>query len=468
MSLLQDRHVLILGLGLSGLAMARWCAAQGASVTVADTRAAPPQLEALRAQVPAARFVAGPMDAALVDDASLRAVYRSPGLAPAAISSVVNAARERGLPVSGELGLFAQALADLKAQRGYAPAVLAITGTNGKTTVTALTGQLVERAGLSVVVAGNIGPTLLETLQAHLADDSLPQAWVLELSSFQLDGSDDFEPTAATVLNVTQDHLDWHGDMAAYAAAKARIFGERAVMVLNRNDDAVMAMRPAAPAKLPKGAPRPVPRSVVSFGADMPARLLPDTPQRATTRKGQVRIAMEQALADAAAHRGVQSVVIRAGEFIGGGVGNWFDNTITKSIGKGRLTYPGRGDVAHAWAYLPDLARAFVAVAAVRANLPAHLLLHFPGYTLTGDELCAALGRVAGRPLRVGGMPWPLLRAISPLVPILREITEMRYLWEVPHALDGSALQAMIGETPVTPLDDALRAALHELGFLHG
>ena len=174
------------------------------------------------------------------------------------------------------------------------------------------------------------------------------------------------------------------------------------------------------------------------------------------------------ALADAAAHRGVQSVVIRAGEFIGGGVGNWFDNTITKSIGKGRLTYPGRGDVTHAWAYLPDLARAFVAVAAVRANLPAHLRLHFPGYTLTGDELCAALGRVAGRPLRVGGMPWPLLRAISPLVPILREIVEMRYLWEVPHALDGGALQAMIGETPVTPLDDALRAALHELGFLHG
>ncbi len=210
------------------------------------------------------------------------------------------------------------------------------------------------------------------------------------------------------------------------------------------------------------------PGNVYNFGANMPARLLPDTPQRATTRKGQVRIAMEQALADAAAHRGVQSVVIRAGEFIGGGVGNWFDNTITKSIGKGRLTYPGRGDVTHAWAYLPDLARAFVAVAAVRANLPAHLRLHFPGYTLTGDELCAALGRVAGRPLRVGGMPWPLLRAISPLVPILREITEMRYLWEVPHALDGGALQAMIGETPVTPLEDALRAALHELGFLHG
>ena len=270
MTMLQDRHVLILGLGLSGLAMARWCAAQGASVTVADTRAAPPQLEALRAQVPAARFVAGPMDAALVDDASLRAVYRSPGLAPAAISSVVNAARERGLPVSGELGLFAQALADLKAQRGYAPAVAAITGTNGKTTVTALTGQLIERAGKSVAVAGNIGPSLLDTLQQHLDAQSLPDVWVLELSSFQLDAAHGFEPTVATVLNLTQDHLDWHGDMDAYAAAKARVFGQTGVMVLNRDDARVAAMRPPVPAKPAKG-PRPPVRSVITFGGDMPA-----------------------------------------------------------------------------------------------------------------------------------------------------------------------------------------------------
>ena len=270
MKLLQDRHVLVLGLGHSGLAMARWCAAQGALVTVADTRAAPPQLAALREQVPAARFVPGALDAALLDDASLRAVYRSPGLAPASIAGVVHAARERGLPVSGELGLFVQALAHLKQTAGYEPALLAITGTNGKTTVTALTGQLVERAGRSVGVAGNIGPTLLDTLQAQLAADALPQVWVLELSSFQLDGAEGFEPTAATVLNVTQDHLDWHGDMAAYAAAKARVFGERGVMVLNRNDATVIAMRPEAPAKLVKGAPRPVPRSVVTFGADMP------------------------------------------------------------------------------------------------------------------------------------------------------------------------------------------------------
>ena len=136
--------------------------------------------------------------------------------------------------------------------------------------MTALTGQLVERAGRSVVVAGNIGPTLLDTLQAHLVAETLPEVWVLELSSFQLDGVAGFEPTAATVLNITQDHLDWHGDMAAYAAAKARIFGEHGVMVLNRDDAAVMAMRPAPPAKVPKGTPKPEPRTVLTFGADMP------------------------------------------------------------------------------------------------------------------------------------------------------------------------------------------------------
>ncbi len=270
MTKLQDLHVLILGLGLSGLAMARWCARQGAQVTVADTRDAPPQLEALREQVPAARFVAGPLVAELADDASLRAVYRSPGLPPAEIDAVVRAARERGLPVSGELDLFAQALEHLKQDHGYAPAVLAVTGTNGKTTVTALTGQLLERDGKAVAVAGNIGPTLLDTLQQHVEAGTLPEVWVLELSSFQLDAASNFEPSAATVLNVTQDHLDWHGDMVAYAAAKAKVFGQQGVMILNRDDPRVMAMRPQTPAKAVKG-PKPAPRQVLTFGADMPA-----------------------------------------------------------------------------------------------------------------------------------------------------------------------------------------------------
>jgi UDP-N-acetylmuramoylalanine--D-glutamate ligase len=510
---LKDLPVLVLGLGASGLAMTRWCARHGAQVTVADTREAPALLATLKAEWPDVVFVGGPFSAALIEGTPIRAVYRSPGLAPATIASVVDAARAVGLPVGGELDLFARALLDLRTvevpvvveaepvpevaaeaeapveaaepevqvqlpldeplpvelpeaaqeaqaaeattaaeasalpeavqggvvvltetfetestsetpsegaqevaptdageaaetvvaveateaqpeptvpamaeamprdpsmsvavpaptdnpdaeateaapqtpeaesevaeaapealetpetpaatpapaatgsrlpttgkpyvptaakeaaefvakiaefaatnpasaaaeeeatpqlelapvaepepPKGYTPAVLAITGTNGKTTVTALTGQLVERAGKTVAVAGNIGPTLLDTLSAHIDAETLPDVWVLELSSFQLDGVQDFEPTAATVLNLTQDHLDWHGDMPAYAAAKARIFGARGLLVLNRDDAGVMAMLPPPiRAKLQ----RPQIRAHVTFGATMPLR----------------------------------------------------------------------------------------------------------------------------------------------------------------------------------------------------
>ena len=264
---LRGQRVLVLGLGASGLAMARWCARAGAQVTVADTRSAPPQLALLQAELPSVRFIAGPLSAELVAGQDVTSVYRSPGLAPQEIAPVVDAARAIGLPVGGELDLFAKALAALAQQHGYAPKVLAITGTNGKTTVTALTGQLLVHAGWSVAVAGNIGPSLLDTLTHHLDAENLPQAWVLELSSFQLEGVQDFAPSAAVVLNITQDHLDWHGSMAAYAAAKARIFGAQGCMVLNRQDEAVMAMLPA-PLKLKGGKLQP--RWHTTFGSNLP------------------------------------------------------------------------------------------------------------------------------------------------------------------------------------------------------
>jgi UDP-N-acetylmuramoylalanine--D-glutamate ligase len=266
--ILSNQHVLVLGLGASGLAMARWCAARGAQVTVADTRDEPPGLAALRDELPQARFVAGAFDPALLDS-GVQFVLRSPGLSPQQVAPVVTPARERGVRVGGELSLFADALAALAAGRAYAPQVLAVTGTNGKTTVTSLTGQLVERAGKTAEVAGNIGPTLLDTLAARLAADALPQVWVIELSSFQLDAADAFEPTAATVLNITQDHLDWHGDMQAYAAAKAKVFGQRALMVLNRDDPLVMRLLPEA-VKVKGG--RMEQREHVTFGAEAPRR----------------------------------------------------------------------------------------------------------------------------------------------------------------------------------------------------
>jgi len=240
----DGKSALVLGLGESGLAIAQWLARCGARVRVADTRAEPQRLPALRAAVADAEFVGGDFDAALLDGVDFVAV--SPGLAPEReLAAVAPAAAERGIPVWGEIELFAQALAALKAERGYAPRVIAITGTNGKTTVTSMTGLLCRRAGLSTRVAGNISPAALDVLREVIDANDLPQAWVLELSSFQLHTTFSLNADAATVLNITQDHLDWHGSMAAYAADKARIFGADTVRVLNRDDAIVMGM--AAP-----------------------------------------------------------------------------------------------------------------------------------------------------------------------------------------------------------------------------
>jgi UDP-N-acetylmuramoylalanine--D-glutamate ligase len=265
---LKNHHVLILGLGASGLAMARWSARSGAHVTVADTRDEPPQLEALRDQLPQARFIGGPFSADLVAP-DTRAVFHSPGLSPEQVAIVLAAARARGVLTGGELSLFASGLAELRGREHYAPAVLAVTGTNGKTTVTALAGQLVERSGRTVAVAGNIGPTLLDTLAEKIDAGALPQVWVIELSSFQLEAAGDFEPTAAAVLNITQDHLDWHGTMQAYAAAKSRVFGRNALMILNREDPLVMKMLPE-PVRVKGG--RVEQRPYLTFGGDMPQR----------------------------------------------------------------------------------------------------------------------------------------------------------------------------------------------------
>ena len=280
---LRGLEVLVLGLGASGLAMARWCARQGARVTVADTRASPPQLPSLRQDLPDVKFIGAPFSpdllrgdhGGLAGGGEIRAVFKSPGLSPLACQPVWQSAQQQGLWLGGELDLFVQALRELQAERSYSPKVLAVSGTNGKTTTTALAAALIGHAGKSVCAAGNIGPSLLDALMRCLDEQALPEVWVLELSSFQLEGVQGFEPLAATVLNLSQDHLDWHGDMQAYAAAKARIFGAQGLMILNRDDPAVMAMRNASGALASPARPRPLKlkeRDYVSFGGDMPQR----------------------------------------------------------------------------------------------------------------------------------------------------------------------------------------------------
>ena len=259
-SIRRDGLTLILGLGETGVAAARWCAANGATLRVLDTRPQPGGLDELRADGIEADLRLGSQ--ALTVDAldEVHTLVLSPGLNPhdEPVAGLLAVARERGIEVVGEIELFARALADLRAQ-GHASTVLAVTGTNGKTTVTSMTRQLIEATGRRVRAAGNIGPAALASLKDALDQDALPEVWVLELSSFQLESTTTLVPDAATVLNVSQDHLDWHGSMQAYAAAKARLLDMARIAVVNRDDPLVRAMVSDL-----------VDERVRSFGADAP------------------------------------------------------------------------------------------------------------------------------------------------------------------------------------------------------
>ncbi|MDP1691646.1 MAG: sugar nucleotide-binding protein [Burkholderiaceae bacterium] len=217
-----------------------------------------------------------------------------------------------------------------------------------------------------------------------------------------------------------------------------------------------------------------LPGNIYNFGAGMPSSLVEDTPQRPTTAKGRLRCQLEDEMRARAAS-GLDSVVIRAGDFFGSGTGTWFDQAIVKDLARGKLVYPGPLDLPHAWAYLPDLARAFVAVAAQRSAPAAFRRLHFAGHTLTGAQLLAAIEPAAAvlglRPAggwRHGTMPWGLMRTLGLVYPLWRELARMSYLWRVPHQLDGAALQVQVGELPATPLPVALRDALLALGVGRG
>jgi nucleoside-diphosphate-sugar epimerase len=208
-----------------------------------------------------------------------------------------------------------------------------------------------------------------------------------------------------------------------------------------------------------------LPGNLYNFGESMPPRLTEETPERPSNDKGTLRRDMEAEMANRAA-QGLRSIVVRAGDFYGSGTGSWLDMAIGKGLHQGRLVYPGPLDVPHAWAYLPDLARCFVALAQ-RDDLPSHVRFHFPGHTLTGAELLDAIEKAArelgvwnNRPMRRSAFPWWALRALGWAVPMWRELAKMSYLWRVPHALDGRRLARAIGPLPHTPLAQAMRATL--------
>jgi UDP-N-acetylmuramoylalanine--D-glutamate ligase len=243
------RKVLVLGLGDTGLSMAKWLARRGAAVTVADTRAVPPRLAELKRSLPSVPAHCGPFRNEIFADADLIAV--SPGV-PLADPNVQRA-MAAGARVVGDIELFAQAVADRR------PRILAVTGTNGKSTVTSLAGAMARSAGADCEVAGNIGPAVLDALMRREDEGQAAGLWVLELSSFQLETTTSLAADAATVLNISEDHLDRYRGIDDYARAKARVFSGDGIQVLNRDDPRSFAM--ALPG-----------RKTIGFGLDSPRR----------------------------------------------------------------------------------------------------------------------------------------------------------------------------------------------------
>jgi UDP-N-acetylmuramoylalanine--D-glutamate ligase len=254
---LRGKIVLVLGMGETGLSMAKWMSRCGATVRAADTRLAPPHLAGFKQSLPEARIYEGGFDAEAFSGADLIGI--SPGVSLA--EPLIRRAAANGVPVVGDMELSALALQQEDAAR---PGIIGITGSNGKTTVTAMAGAMIRKAGWDVEVAGNIGPAVLDAWMRRQDSGLHPQAWVLEISSFQLETTQSLSLDAATVLNVTEDHFDRYAGMVDYAAAKARIFlksgpsgKDGGVQVLNRDDPLVRAMALSG-------------RKQVTFGRDMP------------------------------------------------------------------------------------------------------------------------------------------------------------------------------------------------------
>src|SRR5262245_55691822 len=209
------------------------------------------------------------------------------------------------------------------------------------------------------------------------------------------------------------------------------------------------------------------PGNLDNYGAGMPSVIDETTPMAPTTRKGDIRVEIEQRMQEAS-ERGMRTIVLRAGDFFGSGRGSWFDLVIAKQLARNEITYPGPLDVVHEWAYVPDLAAAMVQLAQARKRLGLLETFGFPGHAVTGRALIDAIAKAIGRDsrdLKVRSMQWWMIKALAPFFALPRELSELDYLWKVPHRIAGEKLKATIGEVRHTPLETAVKRAVRDLGL---
>ncbi len=214
------------------------------------------------------------------------------------------------------------------------------------------------------------------------------------------------------------------------------------------------------------GATHMLPGNVYNFGYDIATGMKEDAPQVASTDKARIRIDLEEMCRTYAERDGVRTVILRAGDFYGGDKPeSWFDLMILKDAKKNVFAWPGPWNLPHAFAYLPDLAKAFVALAERRETLARFDRFHFAGHTLTGEQMHAAAEAATGRKLRRKNVNWMLIRTAGLFMPVMREVVKMSYLWRTGHSLDGSKLERTVGPVAITPPSQAIAEALVDLGI---
>ena len=207
------------------------------------------------------------------------------------------------------------------------------------------------------------------------------------------------------------------------------------------------------------------PGNVYNYGPDMPTMIDEETPVRPSSRKGKLRVAMEGRMREAS-DRGMRAIILRAGDFFGHGRGSWFDLVVLKELNRGRLRYPGPLQLVHTWAYVPDLVDTFLRLADMRDRLGAFEVFGFPGHAVTGQEFVEAIAKQVDRPLQFKQVQWWTIHSFGRLFAMGRELSELGYLWKVPHRISGERLKATIGTIPHTPLNVAIERSLRELKII--
>jgi nucleoside-diphosphate-sugar epimerase len=308
----------------------------------------------------------------------------------------------------------------------------------GRILVLGAAGQLGRIAAQTFRAAGWQVASLV---RGHATADVAPGTEVVEVDARDIDGVIEAARGADVILHALNvPYTQWWA--AALPLAESAIAAARA-----------------------SGATLVFPGNLFIYGIGIPAIVDEATPVRPTSRKGEIRAAIEARLRDAT-DQGVRVIILRSGDFFGGaGIGSYFDRILVREISVGRLTYPGPLDVVHEWAYVPDLCEAMLRLVDARAGLEPFAQFGFPGHAVTGRALVGAIARACGRGFKVNGMPWTMLRLLGLAVPVFRELSEVSYLWSTPHAIDGTRLAAVIGDLPLTPLDRAVASALLNLGI---